>query len=83
MIPNITPDILRPYKSGHKKPSRKPVDMDGSSVSHTEVFPNPTSNLLTIRSKNNELINAVGIYSIDGAMVFNNQNIISNIFSFS
>jgi hypothetical protein len=59
------------------------VEMDGASVLHTEVFPNPVSNQLTVRSKNNERINAVSIYSIDGTMIFNDQHITSNIFSTS
>jgi hypothetical protein len=59
------------------------VDMNGSAALNTEVFPNPSTNLITIRTKNSDLISAVSIYSIDGAMMFSNQNITSNIFSTS
>ncbi len=59
------------------------VDLSGSSRSSLEVFPNPVSNLLTVRAADGELLNDVRIYSQNGSQIDMKQSIASAIYSCS
>jgi hypothetical protein len=48
------------------------VGMNNGEISHNSitVFPNPSTNMISIISNNNEVINTIKLYSVSGQMVY-------------